>query len=369
MLQSLAQIPGDHPSLFGESEIVAPAPLVIEEEPTVIARHFNVRESKDWAIRFSQGIFNANGDHIEALSDMRGNRRLFYPSPRVEDAVGYDPGKVKRLKFMLYGGTLYEHFGDMLVDTCRAYQLLRLFRHSKEPIWFHYAAPRSVRTLRAAYIEDWLQCLGLGERFKLIRRTMRPKRLVSCAQIYRDLKFINPDYAPAARAALHPKLRRRLAAIQPDGKRIAYLSRHKLNHGTSKFIQEGELVEQLQQISNIDIICPEELNFEEKLSLWRSHAYIVGFPQGCLMLKPFVPSAGPDDIARMVFLVAGPKCLPSNWLSVEKVCRFGDLYLDCHGGLETAEAANPDTSGFTRANAIDVPRIVAAMRELSASLR
>jgi hypothetical protein len=372
MLQSLAAIPHDHPSLFGESEVIPAEPLIIEEAPTVIPRHFNVRESKDWALRFSQGIFNSEGDHIEALSDIRGNRRLFYPTPRLDDAIGYEPDRVKTLKFMLYGGTLYEHFGDMLVDTCRAYQLLRLFRHSKEPIWFHYAAPRSARTLRASYIEDWLNCLGLGERFRLIRRPMRPKRLVSCPQIYRDLKWISPDYAPAARAALHPKLRRQLLAIQPETRRIAYLSRHKLNQGTSKFIQEGELVEQLRSIPQVDIICPEELNFEQKLSLWRSHAAIVGFPQGCMMLKPFVPSSGPEDIARMIFLVAGPKCLPSTWLNVEKVCHFGDLDLDCHGQVpdQAQIGSDPDggPSGFTRANSIDVPLIVAAMRQLAASL-
>jgi hypothetical protein len=366
MLRSLLEIPANHRSLFGESEVIAPEPLIIEEGATVIPRHFNIRESKDWAIRFSQGVFNANGDHIEALSDMRGNRKLFFPAPRLEEAVGYQPANVKGRKFMLYGGTLFEHFGDMLVDTCRAYQLLRLFRHSKEPIWFHYAAPRSARSFRAATIEQWLQCLGLAERFRLIRRPMRAKRLVSCPQIYRDLKFISEDYAPAARAALQPKLRRQLAALAPEGKRIAYLSRHKLANGTSKFIQEGELVEQLRTISRVDIIYPEELNFEEKLSLWRSHSYIVGFPQGCMMLKPFVPCEEPGRIAGMIFLVAGPKCLPSNWLSVEKVCRFGDFYLDCHGHPQ--QDPDPNTSGFTRANSIDVPRIVKSIRELAASL-
>jgi hypothetical protein len=134
MLRSLLEIPANHRSLFGESEVIAPEPLIIEEGATVIPRHFNIRESKDWAIRFSQGVFNANGDHIGSLSDMQGNRKLFCPAPRLEDAVGYEPANVKGHKIMLYGGTLYEHFGDMLVETCRAYQLLRLFRHSKEPI-------------------------------------------------------------------------------------------------------------------------------------------------------------------------------------------------------------------------------------------
>ncbi|MFM9100032.1 MAG: glycosyltransferase 61 family protein [Cyanobium sp.] len=177
---------------------------------------------------------------------------------------------------------------------------------------------------------------------------------------------MSEDYAVAARAALQPKLRRQLAALALEGKRIAYLSRHKLANGTSKFIQEGELVEQLRTISRVDIIYPEELNFEEKLSLCRSHSYIVGFPQGCMMLKPFVPCEEPGQIAGMIFLVAGPKCLPRNWLSVEKVCRFGDFYHDCHGQPE--HDPDPNTSGFTRANSIDVPRIVKSIRELAASL-
>ena len=368
MLRSLASIPPNHPSLFGEDLVVKPEPLVIEEDATILPRRFNIKETKDWSLRFSQGIFNANGDHIEALSDQRGNRKLFFPTSRLEDAKGYEPEKVKRLKFMLYGGTLYEHFGDMLVDTCRAYQLLRLYRHCKEPIWFHYAAPRSVREFRTPSIEAWLNCLGLANRFRLIRRPMRARRLVSCPQIYRDLKWISSDYAPAARASLHPKLRRQLERIERNGKRIAYLSRHKLNNGTSKFIQEAQLVEQLRSIPEVDIICPEELSFEEKLSLWRSHAYIVGFPQGCLMLKPFAPQQQPDQIARQIFLLAGPKCLPSNWLNVDKVCKFNDLYLDCHGPEEVAPISQTEDQ-FTRANSIDVNIIVSALTELAASLR
>jgi hypothetical protein len=184
MLQSLANIPGNHPSLFGESKVIPAQPLIIEEEPTVLPRHLTSVVSDDWAIRFSQGIFNAAGDHIEALSDIRDDRRLFFPTPRLENALGYDPAKVTRKKFMLYGGI-------------------------------------------------------------------------------------------------------------------------------SKFIQETELVEQLRAIPEIDIIYPEELSFEDKLTLWRSHSYIVGFPQGCLMLKPFVPHTTAEEIASMIFLLAGPGCLPS----------------------------------------------------------
>ena len=366
-LNTLQEIPKSHISFFGESFTRNNSPIIIEEGATILPR-FTTPLEKDWSLRFSQGVFNANGDHIEALSDQRGDRKLFFPPSRLEDAKGYEPEKIKRLKFMLYGGTLYEHFGDMLVDTCRAYQLLRLYRYCKEPIWFHYAAPRSAREFRTPSIEAWLNCLGLANRFRLIRRPMQARRLVSCPQIYRDLKWISSDYAPAARASLHPKLSRQLERIERNGKRIAYLSRHKLNNGTSKFIQEAQLVEQLRSIPEVDIICPEELSFEEKLSLWRSHAYIVGFPQGCLMLKPFVPQQQPDQIARQIFLLAGPKCLPSNWLSIDKVCNFNDLYLDCHGPDENTPNIEIEDQ-FTRANSIDINVIVGALAELAASLR
>jgi len=366
-LRPLAEITAEHPSFFGESRIIEPQPLVIEEDATVLPR-VTVSDDKDWSLRFSQGVFDKNGDHIQALSDQRAHRKLFYPASKLEQAAGYAPENIKRIKLMLYGGTLYEHFGDMLVDTCRAYQLLRLYRHSKEIIWFHYAVPRSIKSIRAPYIEAWLHSIGLGERFRLIRRPMLAKRLISCPQIYRDLRFIGSDYPAAARSALHPQLRKVLDKINQQNRRIAYFSRHKLAQGTSKFTQEPELVEKLQSIPEIDIICPEELNFEQKLAIWRSHSYIVGFPQGCMMLKPFVSTNDNTLLARQIFLIAGPESFPSTWLNVERACEFGDLYLDCHGKNATP-AEEASQKNFTRANSIDVDTIVLTLKDLAASLR
>ncbi len=354
--------------------------MVIEENAMVLPR-VTIRGQSQWALGHSQGVFNASGDHITSLNDMRENRRMFYPANRLENSRGFNDGKGKKLRFMLYGGTLYEHFGDMLVDTNRAYQLLRLFRNSNEPIWFHYAVSRgvlkSIETVRIEHLKQWLECLGLADRFRLIRRPMRPKQLVSCAQIYRDLRFISSDYPAAARAALEPKLKRRLKKVQRQGKRIAYFSRHKLNQGTTKFLQEAKVVEKIRTIPEVDIIHPEELSFEAKMSLWRSHAYIVGFPQGCMMLKPFIPHEDNSELARQIFLLAGRKSFPSNWLNVDKVCGFDDLYLDCHGEqsgdeLMQANQKNDETDAsqhFNRANSVDVGLIVRAIEDLAATLR
>lgn len=369
MLRSLVEIPSNHPSLFGESRVIPAAPLVLEENATVLPR-ITLEGSDDWARRYSQGVFNSSGVHIEDLSDKRGDRCLFYPERLLVNAAGHNPGNAKSLKLMLYGGTLYEHFGDMLVDTCRAYQLLRLYRHSKHPIWFHYAVPRSVKSIRFAFIEQWLNCLGLTKRFRIIRRPIQARQLVSCGQIYRDLRFISSDYPAAARAALHPRLRRCLTAVNRQSDRIAYLSRHKLKAGTSRFVGEAELVEQLQCIDGVDIISPEQMSFEDKLSLWRSHAYIIGFPQGCMMLKPFIPHGDVNELAQQVFLLAGPQSFPSTWLNVEKACGFGDVYLDCHGEPSSqGSGLQGERPLFTRENSIDVGVIVRAIKDLAASLR
>lgn len=372
MLRSLAEIPFDHPSRFGETAVIDPEPLVMEEDATVLPR-VNIRQGAVWARSWSQGVFDAKGNHIVALNDMRSNRHMFYPATRLEEAAGYNPEITADVNFMLYGGTIYEHFGDLLVDLSRAYQLMRAFRHSKKPIWFHYAVRGSIRSIRVPYVKEWLRCLGLHKRFRLIHRPVRAKQLVSCPQIYCDLRYISRDYPAAARAALQPRLRRQLDQITRDGARIAYLSRHKLATGTTQFVQEGELVEQLRHIPRVDIICPEELNFKEKLSLWRRYTYIAGFPQGCMMLKPFVPHHETDQIARHVFLLAGPNSFPSTWLNVEQVCDYGDLYLDCHGAEEGGNTQPRYGQGpgqtFSRSNSIDVPCIVDAMKELAASLR
>jgi len=46
-LRSMLEIPANHRSLFGESEVIALEPQIIEEGATVIPRHFKIRESKN----------------------------------------------------------------------------------------------------------------------------------------------------------------------------------------------------------------------------------------------------------------------------------------------------------------------------------
>ena len=362
MLRPLAEITAEHPSFFGESRVIEPQPIIIEEDATVLPR-VSTGQAGVWAGRWSQGIFDSNGNHIEALNDKRGARQLFFPRSQLQDDISPSSSNIKRKKIIIYGGTLYEHFGDMLADASRAYQLLRLFRNSKDPIWFHYAVPRLVRKIRRPSMLEWIECLGLSKRIRLIRKPLIAEKFISCPQIHRDLEFTSTDYHSAAQSALHPKLAKQLRGASRTHNRIAYLSRENLKKGTTKFIGEAKLVERLSSINGVDIIVPEELSIANKLSLWRNYSLIIGFPQSCMLLKPFVPYDEPSELAHQIFLIAGPRCFPSKWLNIEKACGFGDSYLDCNS--EESDHSAPKPEGFTRGNYFDIDKAFKTIKNLS----
>ena len=362
MLRPLTEIPADHPGLFGERQIMQPEPLLIEENAMILPR-VSTSLLGVWAGRWSQGIFDADGKHIKALNDKRGNRELFFPLPNLKENIDIETSKIIKKSVIIYGGTLYEHFGDMLSDACRAYQLLRLYRHSKKPIWFHHAVPRSIKKPRKSTILEWLDCLGISNRYRIINKPILAKRLISSPQIHRDLKFTSSDYHAATKASLSPRLSRQLMQISKHPSRIAYLSRHKLKKGTTQFVGEDELVTRLASVDNLDIVCPEELSIPEKLALWRQYTLIIGFPQSCLLLKPFVPHKDKQELATQVFLLAGAKCLPSTWLNIENACQFGDYYIDCGDEMATNSTNKPE--GFARGNTFNVIKAFNAIRQLA----
>ena len=110
----------------------------------------------------------------------------------------------KRRPLVLYGGTLFEHFGHLIVDLSRLYQLLPLFRRSREPIWFHYPALTENGTINNPLVLSWLECLGIRKRARVLRRTLLAEQLVSSPVLYRDRCFVTSDFPRAAQRALAP---------------------------------------------------------------------------------------------------------------------------------------------------------------------
>jgi hypothetical protein len=363
----LGAVAADHPCLWGERALLPPRPLLVETDARLLPTRRTGQADLWWTSR-KQGGLTSQGEPIEALTDFRGQRPI-YPLP-----AGAGQGLArggKRRSLVLYGGTLFEHFGHLLLDLSRLYRLLPLFRRSREPIWFHYPALKEGGAIDHPLVLAWLDCLGIRKRARVVRRSLHAEQLVSSPVLYRDRCFVTQDFPRAAQRALAPKLSRRLQALEPASAPIAYLSRHKLTTGTTCFEGEAEVVEALGHLSNVDVICPEELSIEAKLGLYRRYGLVTGFVQAAMLLKYFVPPPQAGCLAEQLLLVAGPHSLNSNWVNLETAYGFGDRMLDC--SLASQPPAEPHAreiipgagAGFQRQHRFNVGLVVDQLRALA----
>jgi hypothetical protein len=135
------------------------------------------------------------------------------------------------------------------------------------------------------------------------------------------------------------------------------------------------VVEALNSLSNVDIICPEELSIKRKLKLFRKYPLITGFPQAGLILKYFVPYRQTHELAKLLLFTAGPRSLNSNWVNLDRAYGFEDQVLDCTPPMSApampgnnAEPAKPMPvvdGAFQRSNPFDVGMVIDTMRDLA----
>lgn len=349
-MRRLADTPPNHPSLWGDVAVTQESSIIIEDSALILP-HLKRRGTPHWWMGHVHGAYNAAGERIEGINDMRGQRHIFQPPPHV-DHVDYDRDNTVQKDLVIYGGTVFDHFGHLLLDLTRLYQLSRLYRHTKGPIWVHVHTTHEGKGVSSPIAQQWLALLGLQERIRVIRRPMRAATLVSSTVLYRDRGFVSADFHAATSSVLAAEHRDQLSTVKRIPGKMAYLSRHKLTTGTTMFLQEGELVEKLSRHPEIDIICPEELSFIHKLALYKQYSLIVGFPQACMNLKAFVPHTNTDELANQVMLIAGPNSLSSNWINIDLACKFNDHYIDCPA--PDSDAKQQDKEGFQRGNPFDV---------------
>ncbi|MBE9154089.1 glycosyltransferase 61 family protein [Cyanobium sp. NS01] len=355
-----------HPSWWGRASVGQPSQMIVESDALVLDISRHQHYSKRWWLNMSHGVVNKDGALIEALNDKRGARHFNYPQEdrlrEISQGRGIGAQPMDK-ELVLYGGTLFDHFGHLLLDLTRTYQLLRLFRDLDAPIWFHYHRLRKGKTLaNEPLLTQWLECLGIRERARLVRRPIRAKTLVSSSVLYRDRCFVTSDFHHACLAALCPQLREKLIHTKHKQK-IAYLSRHKLSAGTTKFPGEADVVDRIGRLRQVDVICPEELSFEQKLAVYREYEWVIGFPQACMNLKVFVPQTEGHPPARQVMFLAGAKTLSTNWVNIDAACKFEDFYVDCHPDISMRLNAD---EGFQRSNNFNINTVVQSIEKLAA---
>ena len=371
----LAEVQQDHPCFWGAIETRPPIPLVTARHARLLpTRPSGAGGEGLWWRARTQGALDQHHQPIVACTDLRGVRQI-YPllseqcQPRSRDAGGEMDEKKER-ELVLYGGSIYDHFGHLALDLTRLYQLLPLFRRGKACFWFHYPALQRHDTITHPLVLEWFDCLGIRDRVRLVQREILCNHLVTAEVLYRDRGFVSEDFPKAARGALEPRLQERLLARRPSDGRIAYLSRHRLGRGTTRFEGEEVVVEALQACANIDVIQPETLSIEAKLALYRDYAMVTGFAQACMNMKYFTPYTRLEELAPQLMFVAGPQSLSSNWVNLDRAAGFGDLVLDCSPLHPVAEAEQPHQAGedgpasFQRSTPFDVELVVETLRAL-----
>jgi hypothetical protein len=384
----LSGLTASHPCLWGEINQTHDASWVLESNSYLLPTRSTGADGSRWWDARKQGGVNAHGEPISALTDLRGERHIYPLKKEHLESLRLPTDKASR-PTVLYGGTLFDNFGHLLLDLTRTYQLLRLFRHSREPFWFHYPSepyykekiPNPAANTDSSIpdhplipdptIREWLHCLGILDRTRLVKKTLKCSMLASSSVLYRDRVFVSADFPVCAQAALAPKLRERLLKVEPSPGRIAYFSRHKLEQGTTRFAGEQEVVEALSGLANVDIICPEELSIKAKLKLFREYSLIAGFPQAGLILKYFVPYQRASEIARLFIFTAGQRSLNSNWVNLDRAYGFDDQVLDCTptdqaiGDASMTNGGQTTQFSFQRSNRFDVGLVIDTMRSMA----
>lgn len=331
---ALADVKEGHPCLWGAIETTPSAPLVTARHARLIpTRPTGLDVGSKWWLARYQGAVDQDQRPIPACTDRRGIRQIYPLLPQYCQASSQSGDREASLKkerdLVLYGGSIFDHFGHLVLDLTRLYQLLPLFRRSKVGFWFHYPALDRKATIENSLVLEWFECLGIRERVRLVQREINCNHLITAEVLYRDRGFVSIDFPAVARQALQPALQERLLCRQRRNGRIAYLSRCGLGSGTTRFEGEAEVVRALESCSWIDVIQPENLSIEAKLNLYREYAMVVGFAQACMNMKYFVPHDSKGELASQLMFVAGPQSLSSNWVNLDRAAGFGDLVLDC----------------------------------------
>jgi hypothetical protein len=158
-IERLDAIADDHPCLWGDLSVREDTGKGLQSwsDATVLPTSGR-RGEKLWWRRYSYGVFDAAGRHLRTLSDMRGERHFCHPRPRLVDNP-FNTDRLEKHDVVLYGGTLYAAFGHLILDSGRAYQLLREHRSSDLPIWFHDATPHRHpgSILKLGLVQAWLK--------------------------------------------------------------------------------------------------------------------------------------------------------------------------------------------------------------------
>tara|TARA_R100001510_G_C7656996_1_gene217980 strand:+ start:25949 stop:26995 length:1047 start_codon:yes stop_codon:yes gene_type:complete len=281
-------------------------------EAKLIPNHYK-RGMRTWWTRRSQGVFDKDCNHVEALSDIRSERRIWWPNE--ETHLALSEAKFEHYDQAFYGGTIYDHFGHFLLDSLsRLYPILNEVRSSNSPILFHYPLDSLDReNVLNGYVGDFFALLGLAhEKIVFIDKPLLVSKLY-----YHEATFSDANFVSDSIKSSYPCLSQK----NKTAKR-GFISKSKLQSGTG-FTSQGEEIDEIFGSLGFDVIYPESIPLQEQIDIVQSYDVLIGFPSSFFHLKLFCKEG-----AKLIIMFPEiEEFLHTNFLNIDVGAEFYDSYI------------------------------------------
>ncbi|GFD86054.1 hypothetical protein KUL150_21130 [Alteromonas sp. KUL150] len=298
-------------------------------EAKLIPNHYK-RGMRTWWTRRSQGVFDKDGNHLEALSDIRSERRIWWPNEETYSTLS--TAQFERYDEAFYGGTIYDHFGHFLLDSLsRLYPILNEVRASNSPILFHYPLDSLDREkVLNSYVGEFLAILGLAhEKIVFIDKPLLVSKLYYHGATFSDANFVT-DSIKSSYPCLSQK---------PKVAKRGFISKSKLQAGTG-FTSQGEEIDEIFESLGFDIIYPESIPLQDQIDIMQSYDVLLGFPSSFFHLKLFCK----EGAKLLIMFPEIDEFLHTNFLNIDVGAEFYDSYIPL--AAETADAPPGFAKGF-----------------------
>ena len=300
---------------------------IIETEPTV-EEHRNVYATP-LVYDARWGVFDTWDQSVEATVD-RG-----WPDARPNRCIPESPTTYVAVNDRLpddveyvYGGVYQPHFGHFLLETLsRLWPLAEGLRRDQRLLMHGPADPAN--WWMQGYVRATLGALGITpDQIVHVAAPLRVTRLLVPAQSFRVNAYAYPAYAKLCHRIGEALLG---CETPPVNVRPVFLSKARLTSGVTGIVNEQDLIDELER-HGVEIVFPEQLNFKEKIDLYRRRKIVGGWATSGQHVSIFAPTS-----SRMEMLTGG-LALNSNCIMIDRLnsndARYWDAELEdisCEG--------------------------------------
>lgn len=300
-------------SVFGSLNIVeGSSGRQYIEEAKLIPSYYK-RGMRTWWTRRSQGVFDKDFQHVATLSDMRSERKIWWPNE--ETYATLSEAQFQNYEEAFYGGTIYDHFGHFLLDSLsRLYPILNEVRDSNSPILFHYPLDSLDREkVLKGYVGEFLTLLGLAhKKIVFINEPLLVNKLYFHEATFSDANFVSDSIKSSYPCLSH----------KPKTAKKGFISKSKLQSGTG-FTSQGEEIDEIFESLGFDVIYPESIALQEQIDIVQSYDVLIGFPSSFFHLKLFCKEG-----AKLIIMFPEiDEFLHTNFLNIDVGAAFYDSYI------------------------------------------